>query len=254
VHGERWDGLASSALFEREYQSLILQEAGQIFPDLRVLPFSEPVSYEGIWKKPDVALLDPRCRAWWVGEVELAGHPLNGHVLPQVEVLARGRYGERHVAALAAAAVDIDAQDIEAMLRGAQPKVVVIVNRSASEWERPLAREGALLVVVEVFQSPTHRPIFRIDGQEPAVPGDVLTTCHVDPSMPRLLRLDTPAALTPEAGEIAISHEGVPTRWHRFAIADRTYLSPVRGSPWPQGSKLRIRRRANGELTFDPET
>lgn len=255
VQGHRYDSLSSAAFLEREYERLIIQEAGQIFPELRVVAFSEPVQHDGIWKKPDLALLDPECRVWWVGEVELAHHSLNRHVLPQVEVLARGEYSDRHADALAAAVPDIDAGLIRAMLRGAQPAVAVIVNEPVPDWRAPLAREGVLLVVVEVFRSVTRLPIFRINGHELVVPGDLLTTCRVDPLMPRLLQVDAPAALPfdPDT-DIEIGYRGGITRWRLFATADRTYLSPVRGSPWPQGSTLRIVSGQDGGLTFDLET
>ncbi len=255
AHGTRYESLPSSAFLEREYERLLLQEAAQLFPGLRVVPFNEPVQHEGVWKKPDLALVDPQCRLWWVGEVELAEHSLRDHVLPQVEVLARGEYGEPHGDALAAALPEIDPDAIRAMLRGAQPTVAVIVNESVPDWRGPLSREGVMLVVVEVFRSATHLPVFRINGHELAVPGDVLTTCQVDPAMPRMLRLDTPAAvLADEDEEIEIAFGGTTTRWRLFVTADRTYLSPVRGSPWPEGSRLRIRSGESGRLTFDPET
>jgi hypothetical protein len=254
VEGHRYDSLSSSAFLESEYERLIIQEAPQLFPELRVVPFSEPVQHDGIWKRPDLALIDPECRVWWVGEVELAHHSLNGHVLPQVEVLARGDYGERHAARLATAAPDIDADRIRAMLRGAQPAVAVIVNEPVPRWRDQLTREGVLLVIVEVFRSPVRLPVYRLNGHELVVPGDMLTTCCVDPLMPRMLRVDAPAALPfdPDA-EIEIGYHGGVTRWRVFVTADRTYLSPVRGSPWPEGSTLRIISGQDGRLTFDLE-
>jgi hypothetical protein len=255
VDGHRYDGLSSSAFLEREYERLIVQEADQLFPGLRVVTFNEPVQHDGVWKKPDLALLDPECRVWWVGEVELAHHSFRSHVLPQIEVLARGDYGDRHAAALSAVAPDIDPTRIRAMLRGAQPTVAVIVNEPSQEWRAPLAREGAVLVIVEVFRSPARLPVFRINGHELVIPGDVLTTCRVDPLMPRMLRVDAPGALAFDSDtEIEIAYRGSITRWRLFATADRTYRSPVRGSPWPEGSTLRIISGQDGRLTFDLET
>lgn len=254
VEGHRYDSLSSSAFLEREYERLVIQEAAQLFPGLRVVPFNEAVQYEGVWKKPDLALIDPACRVWWVGEVELAHHSLNGHVLPQVEVLARGDYGERHAEALVRAAPDIDPDLVRAMLRGAQPTVAVIVNEPVPEWRHPLARESVVLVIVEVFRSDIRLPVFRINGHELVVPGDVLSTCRVDPLMPRMLQVDAPAALglDPDA-EIEIGYQGAVTCWRLFRTADRTYLSPVRGSPWPEGAQLRIVRGHDDRLTFDLE-
>lgn len=255
VEGHRYDSLASTAFLESEYERLVVQEAAHLFPGLRVVRFNEHVGHDGTWRKPDLALLDPECRVWWVGEVELAHHSLNRHVLPQVEVLARGDYGDRHATALAAATPDIDPARIAAMLRGAQPTVAVIVNEPVPDWRAPLAHEGVLLVIVEVFRSASRLPIFRINGHELAVAGDVLTTCRADPLMPRMLQVDAPAALPVDpTTEIEIGYRGGLTRWRLIATANRTYLSPVRGSPWPEGSALRIISGRDGRLTFDLET
>jgi hypothetical protein len=255
VRGDRYDSLSSSAFLEREYERLILQEAADLFPDLVVVPFRVPVVYEGGWKKPDIALLDPECRIWWVGEVELAHHSLNGHVLPQVEVFARGEYGAEHAAALAAAAPHLDPARIRSMLRGAQPTVAVIVNEPVPKWIAPLEREGALVVIVEVFRSARHTPIFRVNGHELVLPGEVLTTCRVDPVIPRLLQVDAPAMLPSDDGaELEIDFQGSVTRWRLIETADRAWLSPMRGSPWPEGAALRILLGGNGRLIFDPDT
>lgn len=255
VDGHRYDSLGSTAFLEREYERLITQEAADLFPGLIVVPFKEAVEYEGVWKKPDLAIIDPECRVWWVAEVELAHHSLDRHVLPQVEVLARGSYGERHAARLAEAAPALGHDRIEAMLRGAQPTVAVIVNQPVPGWEQPLTREGALLVIVEVFRSDTRLPIYRVNGHDLVLPGAVLTACRVDPMMPRMLRVDTPGALPPSSdGHLKIGYRGSVTQWRTVATADRTYLSPARGSVWPEGTALNIVRGRDGRLTFDLET
>lgn len=253
VDGEAYEGLSSSALSEDEYERLLLQEAGTLFPDLYVVPFKEPVEYADQRRKADLALIDRQFRRWWVGEVELAHHSFRGHVLPQVEVLARGDYGEAHAAALARAAPELDAGILREMLRGAPPQVVVIVNTPCPDWVAPLRRERALLMIVELFRSELDRLLYRINGAEVALPGEEISRCRPDPLLPRMLRVDSPAQLAPLGSEsVTIRYAGRLTQWRLLRIVDQTWLSPERGSPFAAGGRgFRLLRGEDGSLELE---
>ena len=89
--GDEWfDQLSSTALYESEYERLLLSNARALFPDYHVVEFKPIIQSEYGTAKPDLALVDRDLRLWWVVEVELAHHSLKGHVLPQVEILTSG--------------------------------------------------------------------------------------------------------------------------------------------------------------------
>ena len=85
----------------------------------------------------DLALIDPQYRYWWVIEVELIGHSLQGHVIPQVRTFVEGRYDKTHAAALAKRSKKLDPQKLAAMMLGEAPNVVVISNRVEASCETP---------------------------------------------------------------------------------------------------------------------
>lgn len=252
VEGERYEGLSSAAFLEHEYEALLLNGAEALFPALHVVRFKTPIVYESVMKRPDLALIDPRYRTWWVGEVERADHSLERHVLPQVEVFARGEYGAQHAAELANAAPQLDHAAIDRMMRGSQPGVAVIVNASVPGWVEPLRRAGAALVVVEVFRSARDRLIYRQNGADLSPAGDELSVCRLDSVFPRLLAVESPARLPVAEEELSVEYAGSVTRWCVIESGDRTWLSPLRGSPFPEGSaSFRLVRSASGGLRFE---
>src|SRR5687768_12685725 len=129
VHGVWYDQLADAALYEVEYERIVVDHAPSLFPQFRVVPFKCTVEAEDEdSKQPDLALISHDYRDWWVVEVELAHHDFDGHVLPQVRTLARGIYGDSHAAHLCRKAPDLDRERIESMMKGRQPKVLVVLN------------------------------------------------------------------------------------------------------------------------------
>jgi hypothetical protein len=251
IEGQRYEALASSALLEHEYQALILQHANALFPGLIVVPFNKTVYYEAEAKKADLAIIEPRYRQWWIGEVERAHHSLGGHVLPQVAVLARAKYGNDDADWLADRNPDLDRGALRQMMLGSQPGVVVIVNAPCPRWVDPL-RPDADLMVVELFRSERDRYILRQNGVELAVLGDELSLCAVEPVMPRMLIVESPAELLRrDEDPLQIEFEGSSAEWHLIRVADRVWLTPRRGHPFPAARRLRLMVRPGGRLVFE---
>lgn len=251
VEEERFEGLSSRALLEHEYERLVLDRSAAIFPGFIVVPFRPVLVYEGVPKKPDLAIIDPRYRAWWVVEVELGHHSLRDHVLPQVDVFARATYGESEVRWLADRNPSLNRTALSAMVRGAQPNVLVVVNVPRPDWVDPLRAAGAVLTVVEIFRSSRNRVILRQNGAELEGMGDVLSECRVDPTIPRLLIVDSPVELLQLEGPLQIEFGDGVSEWTLIEVADRVWLSPVRGGVFPQSSgAFTLIRTAEGRLAF----
>lgn len=256
VQGERFDSKSSYAFLEKEYERVILKEAPKLFPETIAIPFNTPIVSDGVQKRPDIALIAPDLRCWWVVEIELAHHSLYDHVLPQVEVFANGAYGRTHAEAICKALPDLDIEAVRAMMRGAQPEVLVVVNQPVPDWVKPLEKVGAKTVIVEIFHSKTNLPVYRINGHELEVPSTFLTTCRVDKRFPRMLLVDAPATLPQNQEEgLEIIFEGAVTTWKQFSIADRTWLRPDRNNPVSAaiGTEMRIVQTTDGQMALELE-
>ena len=210
IDGEWFDAVSSEGQYESDFEAIVKSRAGSLFPSFKVVPFRLPVESEEGRRIPDLALIDRDYRYWWVVEVEMAHHSLNGHVLPQVEVFSRGKYGEEHSAYLADRSENLDQASLADMIKGPQPRVLVVVNRNVPEWIEPIHRRDGLVAVVEVFRSSRNRHILRINGDYPeGADANVVSGCRLDPSLPGLLELDSPAALE---GVSKACHEGARRR------------------------------------------
>src|ERR1051326_3116272 len=92
--GKEWyEGVSSTAYWEAEFENVLLRRADVLFPEYFMVEFKTEVQGDSDIGKPDFALIEKKYRIWWVVEVELAHHSFAGHVLPQVDTFASGRYG-----------------------------------------------------------------------------------------------------------------------------------------------------------------
>lgn len=253
--GARWyEVITSRSWFERDFERVVIDRAEQLFPGWRCAEFRETVEGEdGTRKQPDLALVDRDCRRWWVVEVELAHHDLYGHVLPQVDAFRTGRYGDRHAAALAAALPDLGTDRLKMMTRGIPPEVLVVVDSPSTEWRRPLRDHGVYLGVVEPFRDEANQLIVRLNGDQPELPGEVISRCSRS-ELRRLWRLHSPAALGQENDDdpLLIEYEGVVTQWHVLHLSDSIMIKPIRGDVLADLSAVDLVRRDDGTLSFQP--
>lgn len=253
VEGESFELLSSTALLEAEYERIVLAQASGIFPGFIVVPFKPTVYYEGVPKQADIALIAPDYSTWWVGEIELSHHSFRGHVLPQVEVLARGRYDATHAEWLATRNPDLDIAALRAMMLGQQPRVVVVVNAPCPAWVEPLSHEGAVIAIAELFRSSRNRLIVRRNGVDIDLADDVVSVCRVDSGMRRMLQVDSPAQLLGAEEPLSIEIADGVSSWRLILLADRVWLSPDRGSPFPQEAQtFQLVRTSEGRLRLEP--
>ena len=247
-----FEPISSQSQYESDFENLVLANATSLFPDYHIAPFKVPVESETGRKIPDLALVDRKYRHWWIVEIEMAHHSLYSHVIPQVEVFARGRYGQKHCDYMAVEHDWLDSSALADMIKGAQPRVLVVVNQSVPDWIAPIHRLDGLVMIVEVFRSERNHHILRSDGDYP-VGGeeDVVSLCRLDSGFLRLLRVDSPAALGVANGELVhIRFEGRLTDWFRMDASDRVWLSPSSRNPLTANQDYVILRESDGHLAF----
>ncbi len=251
VDDEWYEPVSPAAIYEADFEELVIQNAARLFPEFHVVRFDLVVeSYEAT-AKADLALIDHEYRGWWVVEVELAIHSLRGHVVPQVRTLANADYGLDSAVYLAKSSATLDLTKLTDMMKGAQPRVLVVVNGPCPGWRDPLAFYDAKLAVVELFRSTGNRTILRLNGYYPEVPRHIVSECYVDPTVRRLLVVESPAALPVSPGQTAeIQLAGAMTKWRRLDIANRVYLDPVGPNPLLVRRRYRLLKAEDGTLRF----
>ncbi len=249
---EWYEPVSSEGQLESDFEDLVKGRASSLFPDYHAVPFQTPVESEEGRKIPDFALVDRDYRFWWVVEVEMAHHSLYGHVIPQVEVFTRGKYGQEHCDYMVENGDALDYSALSDMIKGAQPRVLVIVNRSVPDWIEPIRRLEGLVAVVEVFRSDRNRHILRINGDYPSRnDASLVTCCRLDYAMPRLLHIDSPAGLGTASGDkLSIRLDGGLTSWARLDIQDKVWLIPSERNPLTTNQEYLILKDADGQFSF----
>ena len=253
IAGEWYENLASNSYWEAEYERLVLNNAATLYPDYIAVPFKMTVQSDRGASKADLALIAPDYQMWWVVEVELAHHSLANHVLPQVARLATAAYGEAVAVRLNALAPALELPRLRQMMKGAQPRVLVVVN-AETDWEPYLRNWEALLATIEVYRSDTGKHVYLVSGAYPERPLSVLTRCRLDPLIPRLLLIESPARLTPaEDGRYYLEYEGAMTVWEPVPAGNRFWLSPVRASTLPPRVDFVIVELPDGRFSLRQE-
>jgi hypothetical protein len=251
-----FNSVRSQSWLERDYEQLVISNCPDLFPHWIPVSFkADVVGEDGVVKRPDLALIDPYYRKWCVVEVELAHHDIYGHVLPQVDAFCSGIYDESHARYLVQQDPSLDIDKLTMMMAGLPPDILVVVDRPDTGWKRHLKPLGAMLGIVEPFRGPSDEIMFRVNGDQPEIPGDVLTRCSRG-EMRRFWRVHSPAALpAPFRGDglLEIFYEGLPTLWKRHDIARRVMLSvESRGDALEGLSLVDLVRHDDRSLTFQP--
>jgi hypothetical protein len=239
--GEEWfEELASTSLYETEFENILFQEASRIFPEYHPVPFKTIVLAEDGDAKPDFALIHRNYRTWWVVEAEMSHHSLDRHVVPQIRSLSRAHYGEQEAQYLCDQAPSLDCDRIKEMMKGQQPRVLVVVNFPVSGWREHLRPFGAVLAVFQIFRSQFNRYLYRLNGDFPAENNEIISTCRCW-DIHRFLKIDSPTQLNIQRGaRITLHHETGALEWERVDIADAVLLHALRDHPLEKSLLSRI--------------
>lgn len=245
--GDEWfEEMASTSLYESEFESILFQEATRIFPEYHPVPFKCIVLSEDGDAKADFALIHKDYRSWWVVEAEMGHHSLNGHVLPQIRKLSRANYTEVEAQYLCEQAPYLDCKRIKEMIKGQQPRVLVVVNVPVPAWRDPIRPYSAVLAIFQIFRSHLNRYIYRLNGDFPSENNEIISTCHCW-EIHRFLKIDSPAQLDVKRGDtIILHHETGALEWERVDIADAVLLHALRDHPLEKGLVYEIVRQSGG--------
>jgi hypothetical protein len=251
--GEWYEQLATESLYEDEYERLIQQHSRELFPNYRLVPFKMLVYSETAGAKADFALVHERYREWWVVEAEMSHHPFGGHVRPQVETLARASYNETVSTYLCGRDVTLDPIRMASVVKGQQPRVLVVVNAPVPGWDRELRNYGALVTVFEVFRSRHNKHVYRLNGEHPvADTAELISACRVE--LARFLRVLSPGILPIQHGEkMEVLFRGGATIWARMDLQDCVYLSSAKPVSLNMRARYELREREDGVFVLNEQ-
>jgi hypothetical protein len=120
---------------------------------------------EGERRTADLALIHKSLSHWFVVEVELAGHSLEHHVLPQVRCFRYGDPESSCVASLVRAFSELKPAQAESLLRYVPRCVAVVGNLPDPAWTTALCAVDVQHLTVSVYRDRNGRSAHEVEGR-----------------------------------------------------------------------------------------
>lgn len=247
INNEWYDELSAQSMYESQFEDIVRSQAESLFPEYITVPFKIIAVSEHGNAKADLALIDKNYLGWWVVEVEMSRHSLKGHVLPQVKILSEAIYSDETAQYFFEKQPRLDLQKLKDMMKGVQPKVLVIVDLPKPEWIPKLEKHDASLALFQIFKSPAGQMIYRINGQYPFNFESGRSLCYFERLISNFLIVDSPGLLDIQNDDkIEITYNNGLTEWKRLDIQDKVYLIPVKFNPLNIEKKYLLLKEVSG--------
>lgn len=150
---------------EGDFEAEVVKALTCLMPEYLSGVFAGAFVLEDERRVADLALIHKSLSHWFVIEVELAGHSLEHHVLPQVRCF---RYGEPEtscVTSLVRAFSELKREQAEALLRYVPRYVAVISNLPDPIWTTALSAVDVQHLTVSIYQDRNGRSAHELEGK-----------------------------------------------------------------------------------------
>lgn len=137
--------------YERDFEEQVLRVINQIMPNYKAAAWKPIVrDWHGHGAKPDIAIVSNDLDDWYVVEVELASHPISGHIAPQLETLRNGIYDRSLVPSLQKAFPGVSVETLT-RLTNRDPGLLCVVDQYTEPISRTCRSAGFDLAVLEPY-------------------------------------------------------------------------------------------------------
>jgi len=154
-----------TAFVEIDFEAEVVKALICLQPDYWCGLFAGTFVLEGERRSADLALIHKSLSHWFVVEVELAGHSLEHHVLPQVRCFRYGEPDQSCVASLVRAFSAISPEQASALLRHVPRYVAVVGNIPDAAWRTALHALDAQYLTVSIYRDRNGRSAHEVEGR-----------------------------------------------------------------------------------------
>lgn len=150
---------------EIDFEAEVVKALTCLQPDYWCGVFAGTFLLEGERRTADLALIHKSLSHWFVVEVELAGHSLEGHVLPQVRCFRYGEPDDSCITSLTRSFSGVITREQSASILRYVPRyVAVISNLPDVEWTRSLRALDVQHLTVSVYRDRNGRSAHEVEG------------------------------------------------------------------------------------------
>ena len=238
--------------YESEFTSIVKTQLAKFLPTFSIVNFAPLVTGDaGVRRKPDLALIDRNYAMWAVVEVELESHPLEHHVVPQVQAFVTGRYGESHADLIYEKDPRLNLESLRNLIAYVPPEVLVVVNsRSVLKygWSVLESDHSAHLTFIESFRSEDDDVVFALSGYIPAPQPSEIISLKKHMMLNALVcaqPMNVPAEIP---DEIRLYWLDRPYSWRVLRTMDTVVFLPPGGITVREDRNYEVRQIGEGEF------
>lgn len=150
---------------ESDFEAEVVKALTCLMPEYLCGVFAGAFVLEGERRIADLALIHKSISHWFVVEVELAGHSLERHVLPQVRCFRYGEPESSCVTSLVRAFSELTRDQADLLLHYVPRYVAVISNLPDSMWTTKLSAVEVQHLTVSVYKDRNGRSAHEVEGR-----------------------------------------------------------------------------------------
>jgi hypothetical protein len=230
---------------ETEFEATVAIALSRAYSGYRCIVFGGSFEYEGELRRPDLALVARDYSHWFVVEVELLSHSLDGHVVPQMRTL---RYGEPQwdCTTILARELSLDLGQAKNLLKNVPRSTIVVANDYNRDWYIALRALDVSYLSISTFRSNGGDEAFEIWGALAPVRESIGFGQYV--ATDGAIRIRRDVRLPDGLIQIEVEH-GATSCWivrrdERFA-----WISKARGrATLPDAASVQLLRTSNGQI------
>lgn len=235
---------------EIDFEAEVVKALTCLLPDYWCGVFAGTFLLEGERRSADLALVHKGLSHWFVVEVELAGHSLEQHVLPQVRCFRYGEPDQTCVSSLLSGFSYLNREQASALLVYVPRYVAVIGNMPDPEWVTALRALDVQYLTVSVYRDRNGRSAHEVEGKL-VVRTESLGFARFS-AIDNCLRINKGCGLPPGAVQI-IDQFGNSALWTVREASGALWISKDRGPALLEHEGyVQIIRTFDGRLSLRP--
>lgn len=239
-----------TAFLEIDFEAEVVKALTCLLPDYWCGVFAGTFLLEGDRRSADLALVHKTLSHWFVVEVELAGHSLDQHILPQVRCFRYGEPDQTCASSLLNAFSFLSREQASSLLVHVPRYVVVIGNLPNPEWTTALRALDVQHLTVSVYRDRNGRSAHEVEGRLVART-ESLGFARFS-AIDNCLRIHKGCGLPLGAVQI-IDQFGTPTTWTVRETSDVLWVSKDRGPALLEHEGyVQIIRTFDGRISLHP--
>lgn len=239
-----------TAFIEIDFEAEAVKALACLFPDYQCGVFAGTFLLEDQRRSADLALIHKSLSHWFVIEVELAGHSLDGHVLPQVRCFRYGEPDDTCVSSLQRAFNFLSRQQAISLLAYIPRYVAVVGNMHDANWVSALRGLDVQYLIVSVYRNRNGGSAYEVEGKLVART-ESLGFARFS-AIDNCLRISKQCGLPSGAVQI-VDHFGNPSPWTVREASGVLWISKDRGPALLEHEGyVQIIRTFDGRISLRP--